>query len=173
MDRHDISRAPPEYLEVKWIADLCKLLMGLGWTTNYAGMIMRSIKDRTYSMSVMALCNNFAWEITYAFIYPFGSGLELYVHYTGLLINCGVMYTAVMCAARAAQLHQAGRHGNRWFCDIFRYKYWRADHEELATPLYIWFVCAFFVLDGGYGIALYYVKRFEKTQQAAAKSKEN
>ncbi|RDA88603.1 hypothetical protein CP532_5871 [Ophiocordyceps camponoti-leonardi (nom. inval.)] len=89
------SQAPPEYQRVAWMADTCKLLMGIGWTANYIGMIYKSLRDDTYAMSLMALCCNFAWEVTYAIIYPFGSHLEKTVHYTGLLLNCGVMYTAV------------------------------------------------------------------------------
>lgn len=72
--------------------------MGVGWLTNYIGMIYKSNKEKTYGMSLMALCCNFAWELTYAFIYPFHSDLEKYVHCTGLLLNCGVMYTAVKYA---------------------------------------------------------------------------
>lgn len=100
MDVADISRAPPEYHDVAWIADTCKLLMGIGWTTNYVGMVYKSLKDETYAMALMALCCNFAWELTYALIYPFGSNLEMYVHFSGLMLNCGVMYTAVKNAHR-------------------------------------------------------------------------
>ncbi|UZP40189.1 hypothetical protein NXS19_008005 [Fusarium pseudograminearum] len=100
MEVADPSRAPPEYKDVAWIADTCKLLMGIGWTTNYVGMIYKSLKDETYAMALMALCCNFAWELTYALIYPFGSDLEMYVHFSGLMLNCGVMYTAVKNAHR-------------------------------------------------------------------------
>lgn len=100
MNSADVSRAPPEYHDVAWIADTCKLLMGLGWTTNYVGMIYKSLQDQTYGMALMPLCCNFAWELTYALIYPFGSDLEMWVHCTGLMLNCGVMYTAIKNAPR-------------------------------------------------------------------------
>lgn len=91
MDSTHLSNAPPEFQDVAWIASICKALMGVGWLTNYVGMIYKSNKENTYGMSLMALCCNFAWELTYAIIYPFGSGLEKYIHYTGLMLNCAVM----------------------------------------------------------------------------------
>lgn len=100
MNAIPLSQAPPEYLEVAWIASTCKLFMGVGWITNYIGMIYNSWKYQTYGMSLMPLCCNFAWELVYALIHPFDGGLERSVHYTGLALNCGVMYTAVRFAAR-------------------------------------------------------------------------
>ncbi|KAG5659901.1 hypothetical protein KAF25_003423, partial [Fusarium avenaceum] len=251
MDVADISRAPPEYHDVAWIADTCKLLMGIGWTTNYVGMVYKSLKDETYAMALMALCCNFAWELTYALIYPFGSNLEMYVHFSGLMLNCGVMYTAVKNAHRewvhaplvqrnlplifiicvagfmsghvalATQIgpslaqswsaygcqlllsvgglcqllcrgHSGGASYFLWYVqqqlpplwfsrffgslvlvpqDILRYKYWRADHEYIGSPLYIWFICIFLLLDGSYGICLWYVRRFEREMTAVHEKK--
>ncbi|KFG81920.1 integral membrane protein [Metarhizium anisopliae] len=241
MNAADISRAPPGYLEVAWIADTCKLLMGLGWTTNYAGMIYKSLKDRTYGMALMPLCCNFAWELTYAVIYPFGSRQDKFTHYFGLMLNCGVMYTAVknaerewthaplvrrnlpfifiICIAAWTTAHLAlalqigpshaqafsaygcqlllsvgalcqllSRGSSRgasyflWFCrffgslvlipqDVLRYRYWRQDHEYMGSPLYIWFVSIFLLLDGSYALCLWYVRRFESEQEEAKKAK--
>ncbi|KAG5743198.1 hypothetical protein H9Q69_012848 [Fusarium xylarioides] len=205
MDVSDISRAPPEYLDVAWIADTCKLLMGIGWTTNYIGMVYKSLQDETYAMSLMALCCNFAWELTYALMYPFGSDLEMYVHFSGLILNCGVMYTAVknahrewghaplvqrnlplifiICVAGFMSGHvalatQIGPSFSRFFGslvlvpqDILRDKYWRADHEYIGFPLYIWFVTIFLILDGSYGICLWYVRRFERQTAAVHEKK--
>jgi paspaline synthase len=100
MDIADISRAPQEYLDVVWIADICKLVMGIGWTTNYVGMIRKSLKDETYAMALLPLCCNFAWELVYAILYAFGSSMEKWIHLSGLLLNCGVMYTAVKNAPK-------------------------------------------------------------------------
>ncbi|KAF4591867.1 integral membrane protein [Ophiocordyceps camponoti-floridani] len=191
------SQAPPEYQSVAWIADTCKLLMGLGWTVNYIGMISKSLRQKTYAMSLMALCCNFAWEATYALVYPFGTRLEKWVHYSGLLLNCGVMYTAVrhapgewahaplvqrnlrlifvLCVAGCMSAHLAlavqlgPRLAQAWsaYGYVLRYRYWRKDHEWMASPLYIWFVCTFLVLDGSYGLCLWLVRRFESEQQTA------
>ncbi|KAF6842706.1 hypothetical protein CMUS01_02834 [Colletotrichum musicola] len=242
MNVADISRAPPAYHDVAWIADACKLIMGLGWTTNYVGMIRKSLKDDTYAMALLPLCCNFAWELTYAIMYAFGSSLEKWVHLSGLALNCGVMFTAVKNAPRefahaplvqrnlrlifllaiagfasahlalalqvgpelgqalsayACQLllsvgglcqlltrgHSRGASYLLWFSrffgslvlvpqDILRYKYWRHDHEHLASPLYIWFVTMFLILDGSYGVCLWYVRRFERSTAAAQKLKQ-
>ncbi|KAH7044071.1 integral membrane protein [Macrophomina phaseolina] len=236
-----LSQAPPEFLEVAWLADACKLLMGVGWTANYVGMIYKSIKDRTYGMALMPLCCNFAWELVYALILPFDSGVEKWVHVTGLAFNCGVMYTAIKFApgewahaplvqrhltwifiasvagwmsahlALAAQLgpslaqawsaygcqlllsvgglcqllcrgHSRGTSYLLWFSrffgslvlipqDILRYKYWRRDHEWMKSPLYLWFVSIFLILDGSYGILLWYVRRFERETAEAENRK--
>ncbi|GKT46894.1 testicular acid phosphatase [Colletotrichum spaethianum] len=238
MDIVDISRAPQAYHDVAWIADICKLIMGVGWTTNYVGMIRKSLKDQTYAMAMLPLCCNFAWELTYAILYAFGSNLEKWVHFSGLLLNCGVMYTAVKNAHRewahaplvqrnlrlifffavagfasghtalamqigpalgqalsayACQLllsvgglcqllsrgHSRGASYSLWFVgslvlvpqDILRYTYWREDHEFMGSPLYIWFVTIFLILDGSYGICLWYVRRFEQETKAAEKLK--
>ncbi|RCI09427.1 hypothetical protein L249_3754 [Ophiocordyceps polyrhachis-furcata BCC 54312] len=231
----DPSQAPPEYQRVAWMADTCKLLMGIGWTANYIGMIYTSLQHDTYAMSLMALCCNFAWEVTYALIYPFGSRLEKSVHYSGLVLNCGVMYTAVKNAPRewthaplvqrhvrlifvlclagwtsahmalAAQLgpllaqawsaygcqlllsvgglcqllcrgHSRGSSYLLWFSrffgslvlvphDILRYRFWRKDHEYMASPLYLWFICIFLLLDGAYAVCLWHVRRFERERE--------
>ncbi|EKJ68993.1 hypothetical protein HYE68_002698 [Fusarium pseudograminearum] len=201
MEVADPSRAPPEYKDVAWIADTCKLLMGIGWTTNYVGMIYKSLKDETYAMALMALCCNFAWELTYALIYPFGSDLEIEWGHSPLVLRnlplifiicvSGFMSGHVALAAQVGpslaqawsaygcqlllsvgglcQLlcrgHSRGASYFLWFSrffgslvlvpqDILRYKYWRADHEYMGSPLYIWFVCIFLLLDGSYGICL-------------------
>ncbi|KAK6839307.1 hypothetical protein PG995_007410 [Apiospora arundinis] len=100
MDVHDLTRAPPEYLEVVWVTDVCKLVMAVGWLSNYIGMIAKSIKEQTYSMALMPLCCNFAWEFTYFFIYPYKVPMERNIHTLAFLLNCGVMYTAVRYGAR-------------------------------------------------------------------------
>ena len=41
----------------------------------------------------------------------------------------------------------------------------------MASPLYIWFVITFLILDGSYGICLWYVRRFEREKAAAEKLK--
>lgn len=134
MDVADLSRAPPEYHDVAWIADTCKLLMGLGWTINYVGMIYKSLQDKTYGMALMPLCCNFAWELTYAFIYPFGSNLEKWVHYTGLMLNCGVMYTAIKNAPRE-WAHAPLVQRNLLTIFIVCVAGWMSAHLALATQI--------------------------------------
>ncbi|KAM4067155.1 terpene cyclase atmB [Hirsutella rhossiliensis] len=218
MNVADLSRAPPEYHDVAWIADTCKLLMGVGWTTNYVGMIYKSLRDQTYGMALMPLCCNFAWELTYALIYPFGSDLEKeWAHAPLVQRNIPIIFIVCVAGwmsahlALAAQIgpalaqawsaygcqllltvgglsqlisrgHSRGASYFLWFSrffgslvivpqDVVRYRYWRRDHEFMASPFYIWFVCTFLLLDGSYGICLWYVRRFEREEAAAKSSK--
>ncbi|KAK6215656.1 hypothetical protein QIS74_08675 [Colletotrichum tabaci] len=212
MNVADVSQAPEAYRDVVWIADTCKLIMGIGWTANYVGMIRKSLKDQTYAMALLPLCCNFAWELTYAIMYAFTTSLEKYVHFSGLLLNCGVMYTAVKNAPRewehaplvqrnlrlifvlavagfasahivlakqvGPELGQAWSAFSRFFGslvlvpqDIIRYTYWKEAHEFMGSPMYIWFVTIFLILDGSYGLCLWYVRRFERQNAAAGKLK--
>lgn len=100
MDGFDVSQAPQEYQDIKPIADLLVLGMGIGWVVNYIGMVYISFKERTYAMSIMPLCCNIAWEVVYCLIYPSKSRLELGVTIAGLVINFMVIYTAITYSAR-------------------------------------------------------------------------
>ncbi|KAJ5332658.1 uncharacterized protein N7506_006441 [Penicillium brevicompactum] len=100
MDGFDVSQAPKEYQDLKPIADLFVLGMGIGWVINYIGMVYISFKERTYGMSIMPLCCNIAWEAVYCLVYPSKSGLELGVFAVGLLINFMIIYTAVTYSPR-------------------------------------------------------------------------
>lgn len=98
MDGFDVSQAPPEYLQVKPIADLFVVGMGIGWVVNYVGMVYTSFRDKTYGMAIMPLCCNIAWEIVYGLIYPSKSRLEQGVFLSGLTLNFAVMYAAIKFA---------------------------------------------------------------------------
>jgi hypothetical protein len=50
--------------------------------------------------------------------------------------------------------------------DYLRWKYWPEAHAWLASPLYIWFVVFFLVVDGSYGVVLWYVRRHEREMEA-------
>lgn len=41
----------------------------------------------------------------------------------------------------------------------------------MGSPMYIWFVTIFLILDGSYGLCLWYVRRFERQNAAAGKLK--
>jgi paspaline synthase len=65
MDGFGDANAPPAYQAVKPTVDVLLLLMGVGWTINYTGMLHKSFQDRTYGMAIMPLCSNIAWEVVY------------------------------------------------------------------------------------------------------------
>ena len=98
MDGFDVSSAPQAYLQHKWIPDTFVVLMGLGWTVNYVGMVRYSFRDRTYGMAIIPLCCNIAWELVYTFVHPSKSIVERAVFLVGLTINTGVMYAAIKYA---------------------------------------------------------------------------
>jgi hypothetical protein len=43
---------------------------GFFWTVAYVLIIIRSIRDKTYGMPVIACCMNLSWEFIYLFVYP-------------------------------------------------------------------------------------------------------
>lgn len=100
MDGFDASQAPQQYQDVKPLADLFVVGMGLGWLINYFGMVYTSFKERTYGMAIMPLCCNIAWEIVYCLIHPSKNRVELSVFALGLVINLGVMYAAIVFSSR-------------------------------------------------------------------------
>ncbi|KAL2870493.1 uncharacterized protein BJX67DRAFT_378454 [Aspergillus lucknowensis] len=86
---------PPEYVRVKWIVDLLVAGMGVGWLVHYIAMAYISLKDQTYCLNTMALCADFAWELTQVFVYPPSDQGELIAIVLALLINIFIMYGAV------------------------------------------------------------------------------
>lgn len=90
---------PPEYLEVQWVADTLVSLMGVGWIINYGAMIWHSYQGKTYSMAILPLCNNIAWELVYTLVYPSTNFVELVVFLGGVALNVVIM----IAAARAAK----------------------------------------------------------------------
>ncbi|KAJ5388863.1 hypothetical protein N7509_011404 [Penicillium cosmopolitanum] len=63
-------------------------------------MAYTSHRDQTYGMSVLPLCCNFAWEITYAVIYPPHNPIERFNVTLYLVLNVFIMVGAVRYAPR-------------------------------------------------------------------------
>ncbi|KOS19956.1 hypothetical protein ESCO_005798 [Escovopsis weberi] len=89
---------PPEYVEVRWIADTLVGLMGAGWIINYVAMIWHSYQGKTYSMAILPLCCNIAWELAYTLVYPSVNPVELFVFAAGALLNVFIMVAATRAA---------------------------------------------------------------------------
>jgi len=98
MDRSDLSQAPLAYQNVAWVRDYALLAQGSLWTIHYAQMVYYSFRDKSYGMALIPLCNNFAWELVYALIYPADDPGQLAVMYAWLGLNLAVMYSAVKFA---------------------------------------------------------------------------
>ncbi|KAI0600756.1 hypothetical protein F4775DRAFT_598862 [Biscogniauxia sp. FL1348] len=99
MDGFNNVQPPVAYQEVRWLADTFIILMGIGWTINYAGMIWHSRNGDTYSMALIPLCNNIGWELMYTLVYPSSNKAELLVFTIGVALNIFIM----AAAARAAR----------------------------------------------------------------------
>ncbi|RAL12585.1 uncharacterized protein BO97DRAFT_451130 [Aspergillus homomorphus CBS 101889] len=232
MDGFDVKRAPPAYLAVKPIADLFVLGMGLGWTINYIGMVYVSFRDKTYSMAIMPLCCNIAWEIVYGLVYPSKSLIEQGVFLIGLAINLGIIYAAIKHSpnewhhaplvqrhlplifivtivgfltghlALASEIgHSLAYSWGAVICQLLlsvgglcqllsrgsvrgasytlwlsrflgssctvvfaslRWRYWPQSFAWLNSPLVLWSLATFLIVDASYGICYWYVQRWEQ-----------
>lgn len=95
----NLSQAPLEFQQLIWFCSACQILSNVCWVTHYACMLRTSLKQQTYCMPVLVLCNNLAWEITYAFIFPFDDGGSAdearYLHYVGFALNLFVTYLTI------------------------------------------------------------------------------
>lgn len=91
---------PTAYQPYSRLADLAQLAQGIGWAVNYALMAHASYRDQTYGMSLLPLCCNFAWEITYAVIYPPHNPVERFNVTLYLVLNVFIMAGAVRFAPR-------------------------------------------------------------------------
>ncbi len=64
---------PPPYWHAQSVPDVFTAICGILWSVSYVLMVIRSFKEKTYSMPIYCLCFNMAWEVVYGFIY--GTGL--------------------------------------------------------------------------------------------------
>ncbi|PYH34351.1 uncharacterized protein BO87DRAFT_57449 [Aspergillus neoniger CBS 115656] len=95
MDGFDHSTAPPEYNELKWLADIFVIGMAVGWVAHYVEMIHISFKDQTYCMTIGGLCINFAWEIIFCTMYPAKGFVERVAFLMGISLDLGVIYAGI------------------------------------------------------------------------------
>ncbi|GAT22218.1 PaxB [Aspergillus luchuensis] len=95
MDGFDHSTAPPEYNELKWLADIFVIGMAVGWVAHYVEMIYTSFKDQTYCMTIGGLCINFAWEIIFCTMYPAKGFVERVAFLMGISLDLGVIYAGI------------------------------------------------------------------------------
>ncbi|PYI11326.1 hypothetical protein BO78DRAFT_446280 [Aspergillus sclerotiicarbonarius CBS 121057] len=95
MDGFDHSTAPSEYHELRWLVNISVIGMAVGWVAHYVEMAYTSSKDKTYCMTIAGHCVNFAWEFIYCMIYPAKGVAERLAFLLGLVLDLGVVYTAV------------------------------------------------------------------------------
>ncbi|WP_373601128.1 transmembrane-type terpene cyclase [Paraclostridium bifermentans] len=75
---------------------LLELLCGVFWIITYIMIILKSFKDNTYGMPIVALVLNLAWEFTFSFIYPPENFLLAKVIFmTWLTLDFVILYTVL------------------------------------------------------------------------------
>ncbi|KAI5778562.1 integral membrane protein [Geopyxis carbonaria] len=99
MDSFPLSTAPQAYLDIKHIPDFFVALEALGWNLCYIALAIQSLRDRSYGMSLIALCNNMAWELVYSVIYPPAGKLEQGMILLWVLLDVVMMYSALRFSA--------------------------------------------------------------------------
>ncbi|RAK97741.1 meroterpenoid cyclase pyr4 [Aspergillus ibericus CBS 121593] len=94
MDGFDHSTAPPEYHELKWLVNIFVIGMAVSWGAHYVEMAYTSARDKTYCMTIVGQCINFAWEFVYCVLYPAKGFAERMAFLLGLILDLGVIYVA-------------------------------------------------------------------------------
>ncbi|KAF2269745.1 phospholipase D/nuclease [Lojkania enalia] len=87
---------PPPHVSPSYHT-ICTILLGSGgllWTTTYVLMIRQSLRDRTYSMPILPLAMNFAWEIIFS-LYVSETVQEKTVFATWMILDIGLVYTMI------------------------------------------------------------------------------
>ncbi|MDD2971177.1 MAG: hypothetical protein PHE02_03465 [Lachnospiraceae bacterium] len=74
---------------------LSALISGICWTVTYFCLVYRGFKDKSYGMPMVALALNFAWEVTFSFIFPpSNSGIALtIINIIWCLLDMGIVIT--------------------------------------------------------------------------------
>lgn len=63
-------QAALDYLENPTALTATSVSMCLCWLATYAGMVRKSFQDRSYSMPLMPLCCDIAFEFVFSVLYP-------------------------------------------------------------------------------------------------------
>ncbi|KAL4799153.1 hypothetical protein BDV19DRAFT_385403 [Aspergillus venezuelensis] len=82
-------------LTLDTVVNLLGSASGIGWILNYILMTYYSFRDKTYSMSMLPLCCNIAWEFVYGVLYPSSTFVVRPVILSWLVLNCLVVYAAI------------------------------------------------------------------------------
>lgn len=90
----DYNAAEPPYWHAKSVPDAFTALSGILWSASYILMVIRSFKDKSYSMPIYCLCLNITWEAVYGFVY--GPGLVNQIVFAQwMIVDCFLLYATV------------------------------------------------------------------------------
>jgi hypothetical protein len=94
-----------------WALVVAALIMTVGWSVAYVGIVKRAFQDRTFGMPLSAMYANFAWEIIFSFIYPD----ERRIIRIGNIIWCFVDVVIVVSAFRFGRQDFKHPFIQRWY----------------------------------------------------------
>jgi hypothetical protein len=94
-----------------WVLVVAALVMTVGWTVAYVGIVKRAFQDGTLGMPLCAMYANFSWEIIFSFIYPD----ERLLIEAGNITWCFVDVVIVITAFRFGRQDFAHPFVKRWY----------------------------------------------------------
>ncbi|KAA8652641.1 uncharacterized protein ATNIH1004_001546 [Aspergillus tanneri] len=95
MEKIDISKAPPEYRQIQGIVSILPIGYGVSFIICYGAVLYQAFKDRSYGMSMMTICCNFAWELVYAFVHRSKDSTRQIVFVVWALLQAIILYSAI------------------------------------------------------------------------------
>jgi paspaline synthase len=100
MDGFDLFKNPPDFQAWGTTSILLNFYTNTTWPIVYFGLVYRSIKDKSYGMSLIPQCLDIAWEITYGAIFPPSDFLVKLFFKFAFLSNGAVLYTTIKHGSR-------------------------------------------------------------------------
>jgi paspaline synthase len=94
MDAFDLDTAPAEFQKLRWLVETSLIIVAIGWTLNYFFTIRKAYQDRISGVSLLAVSNNFAWEVAIAVNLPPNPLSKVYVPLL-LSVDVLVLYVTV------------------------------------------------------------------------------
>ncbi|WP_125589838.1 transmembrane-type terpene cyclase [Companilactobacillus jidongensis] len=81
--------------------NILPLISGIAWTITYSALVYRGFKDKIPGMPLAALCLNFAWETTFAYIYPpAGSLMTTVINAVWMILDIGIVVSMIKFGPR-------------------------------------------------------------------------
>ncbi|KAB8078883.1 hypothetical protein BDV29DRAFT_187564 [Aspergillus leporis] len=100
MDGFDLFKNPPDFQAWGTTSILLNFYTNTTWPIVYFGLVYRSIKDKSYGMSLIPQCLDIAWEITYGAIFSPSDFLVKLFFKFAFLSNGAVLYTTIKHGSR-------------------------------------------------------------------------
>ncbi|PQE23881.1 integral membrane protein [Rutstroemia sp. NJR-2017a BBW] len=86
-----VNQPPLHFLQVQ---DALILLTVIPWSVAYVLYIQQAYRDKSYGMPLFALCSNIAWELVYAFRFPWNL-TQFIIFVPWVVIDVYLVYTTI------------------------------------------------------------------------------